>query len=200
MRDFRRVLQCLGLLTIVFGLLLTGACFANDLPPKAGMFLVARDGMPDPRFRESVILLVQHDGGGSGGLVINRPSRLGLGELFADQPDFAGMSGQLYYGGPVSPSSLVVLTDAVEALPEESVPVIDKELYVTGILQMNSWLSTQKKTPQYRVYTGYAGWGPGQLASEIARGDWRVLPGDVEAVFTEEVSSLWHNLRQYRVM
>lgn len=190
---FLRRLALLGGVLWVFGV---SSAVASELPPEVGRFLVARDGMPDPRFRQSVILLVQHDGEGSGGLVINRPSRLTLQDLFASEPDFAGLQGHLYYGGPVAPKTLLVLAKTAGDLPERSESVID-ELYVTGIEQLNA---EQPKPAEYRVYTGYAGWGPGQLAAEMARGDWQVLPADVETVFAEEMTSLWRTLHDTRVL
>jgi len=32
-------------------------------------------------------------------------------------------------------------------------------------------------------YAGYAGWGPGQLEGEIARGDWTLEPASAGAIF-----------------
>jgi putative AlgH/UPF0301 family transcriptional regulator len=47
---------------------------------------------------------------------------------------------------------------------------------------------------QFRAYVGYAGWAPGQLANEIARGDWTVAPGDAASVFASDPSGLWEKL------
>jgi hypothetical protein len=47
---------------------------------------------------------------------------------------------------------------------------------------------------ELRAYVGYAGWAPGQLAGEIARGDWLVAPGDAASVFTREPAELWKRL------
>ena len=45
-----------------------------------------------------------------------------------------------------------------------------------------------------RVYAGYAGWAPGQLDGEIARGGWHVVPGDTAVVFAEEPADVWAEL------
>ena len=46
----------------------------------------------------------------------------------------------------------------------------------------------------FRVYAGYAGWAPGQLEMEVDRGDWHIVPGTGELVFSERLSELWRGL------
>jgi putative transcriptional regulator len=45
-----------------------------------------------------------------------------------------------------------------------------------------------------RLFIGYAGWAPGQLDSEMARGSWRVLPASSELVFDADPQTLWKRL------
>jgi putative transcriptional regulator len=42
-----------------------------------------------------------------------------------------------------------------------------------------------------RVFAGYAGWGPGQLETEIERDDWIVEGGRPGDVFDADPPSLW---------
>ena len=42
-----------------------------------------------------------------------------------------------------------------------------------------------------RVFAGLAGWGPGQLESELERDDWIVEPAIAEDVFTADADGLW---------
>jgi putative transcriptional regulator len=58
-------------------------------------------------------------------------------------------------------------------------------------------LSTGVGPNRFRVYVGYAGWGPGQLDSETAQGAWHVLDGDGDVVFDPEPDSTWQ--RQIRL-
>ena len=44
------------------------------------------------------------------------------------------------------------------------------------------------------VYAGYAGWAPGQLDREVARGDWHVLPADADTVFSDRPAKVWQDL------
>ncbi|MBW2518913.1 MAG: YqgE/AlgH family protein [Deltaproteobacteria bacterium] len=171
----------------------------SEMAPQAGRLLVAGKDLADPRFHQSVILLIQHDATGTGGVVINRPSQLPLRELFAAQPDFAGLAGNLFYGGPVAPEYLIALLKTSMSAPGSMKPVIDN-LYLSSLDLLLEWLSAQPDEPDYRVYSGYAGWAPGQLADEIQRGDWLVLPTDAESVFDSDTTSLWERLQKTRVM
>ena len=45
-----------------------------------------------------------------------------------------------------------------------------------------------------RIYAGYAGWIPGQLDAELARGDWIVTPADTESIFEAPPDEVWQEL------
>ena len=47
---------------------------------------------------------------------------------------------------------------------------------------------------ELHAYAGYAGWAPGQLEAEIARGDWIVTPADAESVFDAPPGEVWRDL------
>jgi putative transcriptional regulator len=42
-----------------------------------------------------------------------------------------------------------------------------------------------------RVFSGYAGWGPGQLEEELGGGDWLIVDALADDPFTEEPDGLW---------
>jgi len=45
-----------------------------------------------------------------------------------------------------------------------------------------------------RVFTGYAGWGPGQLADEIGTGSWHVLDAENQDVLSTDPEGLWRRV------
>ena len=45
-----------------------------------------------------------------------------------------------------------------------------------------------------RVFRGYAGWGPGQLESEIDSGSWLVLDAEPDDVFAADPGDLWRDV------
>ncbi|TYO97545.1 putative transcriptional regulator [Geothermobacter ehrlichii] len=164
---------------------------AYGLRPAPGTLLVAGESMPDPRFRQTVILLLRHDEGGTLGLVLNRPSRLALGEAFPRLELFAQKTEPLWLGGPVSPGTAFVLVDD-DALPAGGVRVVDG-VRMTGVRTLVGWIGQGREPARYRVYAGHAGWAPGQLAGELKRGDWQVRPATRELVFADP-AELWRRL------
>jgi putative transcriptional regulator len=44
---------------------------------------------------------------------------------------------------------------------------------------------------QGRAFVGHAGWGPGQLDSELERGDWILEAATVADAFSSEPQELW---------
>lgn len=185
---------CCGLLSLT-----APPVLAVEMAADVGTFLVAREGLPDPRFSKSVILIIQHDDAGSAGLIVNRPSRLPLADLFGGQPGYADLDGLLSYGGPVAANSLLALARVEAQAPDPSSQVFDN-LYVTGIVELTDWVARDGATMRYRVFSGYAGWAPGQLDTELARGDWRVLPADADSIFSGRLGELWTRLNRTRLL
>lgn len=170
---------------------------ADDLQAETGMILVAREGLPDLRFRDAVILLIQHDKQGSAGLIINRPSRLALTALFPEQSALIGERRVLSYGGPVAAKELLALVGTSSSPPQPARQVLE-DLFVTGPGELVDWLSGQPDDVRFRVFAGYAGWGEGQLAAELARGDWRLLSIDTARLFNADHADLWTQLKAGR--
>ena len=44
-----------------------------------------------------------------------------------------------------------------------------------------------------KVFTGYTGWGPGQLEQEVEYGIWRAVPATAGEIFSS-VDDLWERL------
>lgn len=163
--------------------------------PGKGVFLVADKKLPDPRFREAVILMIQHDGQGSAGLVVSRASRLPLDKVLPDGSKLAGGGATLSYGGPVESKSLLVLVKVRSHAPAPADEII-KGLYLTGVGALEEWPDFDNEVVSYRTFVGYAGWAPGQLDEEIRRGGWHLLPSDVESVLAGAEGGLWERLQE----
>jgi putative transcriptional regulator len=189
----RRFLQ-LGLLILLFAGVF-GSGKAHAFMPAKGMFLVAKEQLADPRFRDRVILLIQHDPQGTAGLVINRPSRLLLTTMLPKGSRMAGQGHTLSYGGPVEPQALLALVKVRNHPPEPADEIIDN-LYVTGVGVLDEWPGFAEEVVDYRAFVGYTGWTVGQLDAEIQRGDWFLLPADEQSVFVDEGVPLWERLHE----
>jgi putative transcriptional regulator len=160
--------------------------------PATGKLLVARTQMLDPNFAESVVLLIAYDSTGALGLIINRPTEVELREVLPDVERLKERKDLLYMGGPVSPTRMFMLVRSKKA-PEMARSVLD-DLHVSESPELLERLLKKGSRANLRVFAGYAGWGPGQLDGELERGDWHVMQGTSERVFSERLDGLWRRL------
>lgn len=159
----------------------------------AGQLLIAAPGMPDPRFAETVIYMVNHDARGAFGVVINRP--IGAGPLREFLSGF-GLpapkdSGDvlLHYGGPVEPGRVFVLHS--DDWKSENTINVQGAITATAHPDVLEAIADGQGPRHSLVILGYAGWGPQQLEQEMAREDWISAPADPALVFDEDAESKW---------
>ncbi len=164
-----------------------------ELHPVKGMLLIARRGMPDPRFRQTVILLAAHDQGGSLGLIINRASTATLGKLLPEVSELDKQGHQVFFGGPVDIERLKFLVRN-DNEPEDAIHIMEN-LYISGSQRtLKEMLEKGKTQKEFRIYLGYAGWGPNQLAGELDRDDWHLRKAKMEDVFNTSPDTMWEKL------
>ncbi|MFO1038847.1 MAG: YqgE/AlgH family protein [Geminicoccaceae bacterium] len=159
----------------------------------AGKLLVADDQLADPHFRHTVVLLVESDEKGAFGIVINRSmAEVEAGELMRDMGrDDQGASGkiEIRMGGPVQPETGWVIHS-----PDYKAPTtheVTPEIAVTADPAILDEIAHGKGPTSRIVALGYAGWGAGQLESEMARGDWFTEPADAALVFGTAPDEMW---------
>jgi putative transcriptional regulator len=169
---------------------------ASDQPEAlAGQFLIAAPEMDDPRFYRAVILLVQHDSGGALGLIVNRPvaeeplAQL-LGEL-GQKTEGASGKIEIYAGGPVEADVGFVLHSAEYHQPDTM--KIDGQVAMTSDPRVLRDIAQLHGPRKYIFAFGYAGWGPGQLESELKQRVWFTAPGDATLLFDDDPAKLWQD-------
>lgn len=155
-----------------------------------GHLLVASPHMEDPNFARTVVLIVQHSDEGAFGLVLNRPSRHSLADVWQQvAEEECDIQQPLYIGGPVEGPLLALHTR--EGLAEREI--------VPGV-----YFSTQREALQslvsdengpFLIVTGYSGWGSGQLEGELKAGAWLTTPARREYIFPQiEGENLWRTV------
>jgi len=158
----------------------------EDLKNLRGQLLVAGPALFDPNFRRTVVLVGEHNDEGALGVVLNRPTPVAVSEAVPPLAPFVAEDEVLFVGGPVQPQSPVVLAEFHS--PEEADVIAFGSIgFLTGHLDAEAGNLVRRA----RVFAGYAGWGAGQLETELAAGGWileRALPEDV---FAERPEDLW---------
>lgn len=150
--------------------------------PANGVLLVAKPGLSDANFRETVVLVTQALDGSTIGVILNRP--------LARKHEKTGET--LYFGGPVMREVLVALYRS-DRTPDASAFHVLKGVYLT-MHPDNIERLLAKRGQGYRLYAGFSGWAPGQLESELAREGWYVQPARADLVFRKDTSGMWEEL------
>ena len=162
--------------------------------PAGGMFLVATPQLRDPRFAETVVLLLNHGSEGAIGVVVNRPTWVEPEALFPDMGFSRRYRGVVYFGGPVARTSALFLVRDGDLA--EGQPIVDDVHVTADVDEVRENLPARTDERVLRVYAGYAGWGPGQLEREISAGDWQVTPASGDLIFTPEPANLWREVHR----
>ena len=152
-----------------------------------GQLLIAAPALADPNFARTVVAIAKHDEDGALGLVLNRPSEQLVAEVVPALTEVVGASDQLYVGGPVQPEAVLLLAEFDD-------PVQDAIAVTTSIGLVSDATALDELSQiarRQRAFAGYAGWGPGQLDSEIERDDWFLEPATAEDLFCENAERLW---------
>jgi putative transcriptional regulator len=149
-----------------------------------GQLLIAGPTLLDPNFFRTVVLIVEHSEEGALGLVLNRPSETTVGEAAAELEALLDLDDPLLIGGPVQPSSLIVLAEFEDPgdaalLSFDDIGVLAGDLEEAGSVRRG------------RAFVGHSGWGSGQLEDELERGDWILEPAQAQDAFTAEPLELW---------
>jgi putative transcriptional regulator len=168
----------------------------------SGRLLVAKENLRDPRFQRTVVYMLRHDGDGAMGLVVNRPvGDIPLAQLLDRlQRNTEGVAGaiRVHYGGPVQPGLAFVLHTA-DWTGKESDVIRDK-IALTRDPAILDAIAHGTGPRRFLLALGYAGWAPGQLEAEIARGDWVTVPAEEALLFDEEAGSKWERAMDRRPM
>jgi putative transcriptional regulator len=158
-----------------------------------GQMLLAMPAMTDPRFERTVIYICAHNDDGAMGLVVNKT---------LDSIDFRELLGQfdisaaadmrplaVHFGGPVENQRGFVL-HSMDYRHAETL-VMDDRIGLTATLDILRDLAQGTGPERAIMALGYAGWGAGQLESEMQQNAWLSVPYDPRLVFDTADDAKW---------
>jgi len=159
---------------------------------RAGTLLLANIDLLEPTFRRSVIYVVEHNDGGTLGVVLNRPSETAVYNVLPQWADLVAKPKSMFVGGPVKRDAALCLgilrvgvdPDGMTGLRHVAGRIVmvdldaDPELIASAVEGL-------------RIFAGYSGWTIGQLEGEIERDDWIVLSALPSDVLVQPRVDLW---------
>lgn len=182
----------LALLLALCGCIQSLQLFAAEAADDRSVLLIATEGMADPRFRQSVVLVTQHRLNRSTlGVIVNRVLDAGVDRAFPELKQAA--QHRLHYGGPVAPGQIVFMVRS-ETAPAAAIALAERLFLSSDGDSLRQLLEASTPAARLRVFTGFASWAPYQLEGEIDRGDWYLLPVDVDALFNDPLHEMWPKL------
>lgn len=189
-------MSVVGRILILSTLALTEA--PRAVAPAPGVFLVAKPSIDGGPFWRSVVLLLAHGDQGTLGVIVNRTTEIPLSKVLSELDADETGDPALNFGGPVALDGLMFLfrSDA----PPEDLKSVMGDVYFSGDRELLEKLLKKKEgRDRLKLYLGHAGWSPGQLQGEIARGSWILIPADAFTVFQKSPEAIWPELARIGV-
>jgi len=175
---------------------------AQDKPNKGSgedktLFLVARPELGDPLFKESVVLMFPSSvvavEGLVVGLIVNRPARVVLSEIFPNDDALKNRSETAYFGGPVDPQTPCVVFRSSKAVKQAA--LLFGDVYVSFDPDfIKELLKKPERTPDLRLFVGRSQWVTAQLQNEMAKRAWYSVRAETNLIFSASPQYLWRNL------
>lgn len=131
-----------------------------------GKLIVASRNLPDPNFRDTVVLLVDYSRDGVAGLVINRPSDVPLSRALSGVEGIAAAGGTAFLGGPVARQAVLALSRTAC----DSCRRLGRDVYLVNTGDaLRERLASGADARQLRVYLGYAAGDRGSSKTKRGR-------------------------------
>ena len=157
-----------------------------------GRLLVAGPPLEDPNFRRTVVFMIEHNEEGALGVVLNRPSPIDLADTLPQWVGLAAAPPAVFIGGPVEQGSVLGLGRLVEDAAAEGLTPVRAGI---GVLDLETDpVRLLGDVVGVRLFTGYAGWGAGQLEGELALGGWFVVDAEPTDITTTVPDDLWRTV------
>ena len=159
-------------------------------------FLVATEKMRDPRFKNTVIIMIDNDEKGAWGLVINKPlGSIPLGsliyeseEITIEQKELFNTEIPIFWGGPVNSNAILVLhSEEYKGKTTKNY----KDISISSDHNILFEIANKRGPKESLVILGISSWGGGQLEGEMEREDWTLSDINADLIFEVDNTKKW---------
>lgn len=161
-----------------------------------GQFLVASRQTGDPFFKESVVLMLPvRQGPLLVGVIINKPTKISVHDLFPDSPILEKSEVKAYFGGPVDLDVGARSAIFRSKTPPKDAALVFDDVYVTfNAAEIMALAENAQQASTLRILIGRAQWDPEQLQGEASMGAWHSEPASTDSIFGTLPDALWRIL------
>ncbi len=168
-----------------------------------GRLLIASPVLGDPNFHRTVVFMIEHTAAGALGVVLNRPTEHAVSEAIPGWEGMAAEPGVVFSGGPVEADRILGLgrskprangaaEAATEGLADGVWTPAQGRIGMVDLSQDPA--DVERRVDLLRFFSGYAGWGAGQLEGELQEGAWFVFEATEADPLTPQPDDLWQQV------
>jgi putative transcriptional regulator len=156
------------------------------------VLLVAKRNLHDPFYGATVLLVRPVGGEQHVGVILNRPSKVRLGELFPEHKPSQTVKDPVYVGGPMSSQVIFAIVQRQGNPGGKSLQMTPDVFMVFDGATVDQVI--EKDAAQARFLAGLVVWQPGELRDEVKRGAWHVLEAEPATVLRKQTDGMWEEL------
>lgn len=178
------------LIAIVVSALCAPLAWSADISDT--VLLVAKRALHDRVYGSSVLLARPIGEERHVGFIVNKPTNLTLGKLFPKHIPSQKVVDPVYLGGPTGPEIIFAMVKASQSPGGKSLRLAPGVFLAYDSAIVDRIIETQPE--QARFFAGMVMWQPHELADEVKKGLWFVLPAKPEILLRKPTDSLWEDL------
>ncbi len=158
---------------------------------RSGMLIVATPALVDPNFVRTVVFVIDSGEHGAVGVVLNRPLDLNVADHIPSWTAVLAPPDRIFEGGPVQRETAIgVAYRPGIAASDTWRPVLGG----VGLVDVAAEPGEFDGLEEARIFSGYAGWGTGQLEMEMDVGSWFGVDASPDDVFDPGPATLWRRV------
>ena len=154
--------------------------------------LVAKRTLRDRVYGSSVLLARPLGEERHVGFIVNKPTNMTLGKLFPQHTPSQKVVDPVYLGGPTGAEVIFAMVKDKKSPGGRSLQLAPGVFLAYDSAVVDRIIETQSE--QARFFAGMVMWQPHELADEVKRGLWFVLPAKPELLLRKPTDSLWEDL------
>jgi len=156
------------------------------------VLLVAKRQLVDPAYRSTVLLVRPIGEDRHVGVILNRPSKVTLGQLFPEHKPSQAVPDPVYFGGPMNTSVIFALVGRHDGIVGKALQLMPDVYMVFEGAAVDRII--EQDAAHARYLAGLVAWQPGELSDEIKRGAWYVLAPDPTVVMRKSTDGMWEEM------